>query len=51
MIKYAITEVTTFLFVYDREVVLPINEPYDLHMRDRMMQIVEEVPYIRLEAQ
>ena len=42
--KHAITEVTPFLLVYGREVILPIDEPYDLHMRDRMMQIVEEIP-------
>src|SRR6266498_1394173 len=48
--KHAITEVTPFLLVYGREAVLPIDEPYDLRMRDRMMQIVEEVPYIREEA-
>ena len=43
-IKHAVTGVTPFLLVYDREVVLPIDESYDLRMRDRMMQIVEEVP-------
>src|SRR6266542_381290 len=48
--KYVTTKVTPFLLVYSREVVLPINKPYDLRMRDRMMQIVEEVPYIREEA-
>jgi len=48
--KYAITGVTPFLLIYDREVVLPIDEPYDLRMRDHMMQIVKEVPYIRKEA-
>src|SRR6266540_1008452 len=49
-IKHATTGVIPFLLVYGREAVLPIDEPYDLHMRDRMMQIVEEVPYIREEA-
>src|SRR6266511_1617086 len=48
--KHATTGVTPFLLVYGREVVLPIDEPYDLRMRDRMMQIVEEVPHIREEA-
>ncbi len=47
--KYAITGITSFLLVYGREAVLPIDEPYDLCMRDHMMQIVEEVPYIREE--
>ena len=50
MTKHATTGVTPFLLVYGREAVLPKDEPYDLHMRDRMMQIVEEVPYIREEA-
>ncbi len=49
MTKHAITRVTLFLLVYDREVVLPIDEPYNLHMRDRMMQIVKEIPHIREE--
>src|SRR6266542_3247657 len=48
--KHATTGVTPFLLVYGREVVLPIDEPYDLCMRDRMMQIVEEVSHIREEA-
>ncbi len=48
--KHATTGVTPFLLVYGREAVLPIDEPYDLRMRDRMMQIVEEVPHIREEA-
>ncbi len=48
--KHATTGVTSFLLVYGRKAVLPIDEPYDLHIRDRMMQIVEEVPYIREEA-
>ncbi len=42
--------VTPFLLVYGREAVLPIDEPYDLRMKDHMMQIVEEIPYIREEA-
>ena len=50
MIKHATTEVTLFLLVYGREAMLPIDEPYDLRMRDRMMQIMEEVPHIREEA-
>ena len=48
--KYATIGVTPFLLMYGREAVLPIDEPYNLHMRDRMMQIVEEVPHIREEA-
>ena len=50
IIKYMITKVTLFLFVYDRKVILPIDKPYDLHMRDHMIQIVKEIPYIREEA-
>jgi len=46
-IKHAITGVTPFLLVYGREAILPIDEPYDLSMRDRIMQIVKEVPHIR----
>ena len=41
--KHVTTGVTLFLLVYGREAVLPIDELYDLYMRDRMMQIVEEV--------
>src|SRR6266540_4113873 len=48
--KHVTTGVTPFLLVYGREAVLPIDEPYDLRMRDRMMQIVEEVPHIREEG-
>ena len=48
--KHAITGVTPFLLVYSKQAVLPIDEPYDLRMRDRMMQIVEEVSHIREEA-
>ena len=42
--KHATTGITSFLLVYGRKAVLPIDELYDLRMRDRMMQIVEEVP-------
>jgi len=41
--KHTTMKVILFLLVYDREVVLPIDELYNLHMRDRMMQIIEEV--------
>jgi len=36
-IKHATTGVTPFLLMYSREAILPINESYDLRMRDRMM--------------
>ncbi len=48
--KHAITRVTPFLLVYDREAVLPIDELYDFHIKDRMMQIVKEVSHIKEEA-
>ncbi len=48
--KHATTGVTLFLLVYGRKVVLPIDESYDLRMRDRMMQIVKEVLHIRKET-
>ncbi len=48
--KYATMRVTPFLLVYDREVILPIDEPYNLRMRDYMMQIVKEVPHIKEET-
>src|SRR6266498_1242478 len=50
MTKHATMGVTPFLLVYGREAVLPIDEPYDLRMRDRMLQIVEEVLHIREEV-
>jgi len=34
--KYVTMKVTLFLLVYGREVVLPIDEPYNLCMRDYM---------------
>jgi len=49
-IKYAITGVTSFLLVYNREAILSIDEPYNLCMRDCMMQIVEKVSHIREKA-
>ncbi len=48
--KHAIMGVTPFLLVYDREAVLPIDELYDFHIKDRMMQIVKEVSHIKEEA-
>ncbi len=48
--KHVTTGVTPFLLMYGREAVLSIDEPYDFRMRDRMMQIVKEVPHIREEA-
>src|SRR6266540_4453282 len=50
MTKHVTTGVTSFLLVYGKKAVLPIDELYDMRMRDRMMQIVEEVSHIREEA-
>ncbi len=50
MTKYATIEVILFLIMYGKEVVLLIDEPYDLYMKDHMMQIVKEVLHIRKEA-
>ena len=50
MTKHVTTGITPFLLVYNREAVLPIDKPYDFHLKDRMMQIVKEVPHIREEA-
>src|SRR6266540_934619 len=50
MTKHVTTGVTSFLLVYGKKAVLPIDKLYDLRMRDRMMQIVEEVSHIREEA-
>ncbi len=50
IIKYVITEVILFLLIYDRKAVLPIDESYDLYIRNHMMQIVEEVFNIKKEA-
>ncbi len=36
--------------IYGREVVLSIDKSYNFYMKDCIMQIVEEVPYIRKEA-
>jgi len=37
MTKYTITRVIPFLFVYDREAILLIDKPYDLHMKNHMI--------------
>ena len=50
MTKHVTTGVTLFLLMYGREAVLLIDKPCDLRMRNRMMQIVEEVPHIRKKA-
>jgi len=50
MTKHAIMKVILFLLVYNRKVILLIDKSYDLCMRDRMMQIMKEVPHIREEA-
>jgi len=45
--KHFTTGVTLFILVYGREAVLPIDETPSMTIRDRMMQIVKEVPHIR----
>jgi len=48
--KHFTTGVTLFVFVYGREAVIPIDETLSMMIRDRMLQIIEEVPYIREQA-
>ncbi len=48
--KHATTGVIPFLLVYGKKAILLIDEPYDLCIRDHMMQIVKKVPHIRKEA-
>ncbi len=48
--KHATMRITSFLLIYGKKVILPIDELYDLHMRDHIMQIVEEVYHIRKEV-
>jgi len=48
--KYSITGVTSFVLVYRREAVLPIDEMLKITIWDHMMQIVEEIPHIREQA-
>ena len=42
-IKHVITGVILFLLIYDRKVVLSIDEPYDCYMRNHIMKIVKEI--------
>jgi len=48
--KYFTTGVTPFVLVYGREAVLPIDEMLSMTIRDRMLQIVEEILHIREQA-
>ncbi len=50
MTKYMIMGVILFLLVYGKKAILPINESYDLYMKNCIMQIMEEVLYIRKET-
>ncbi len=50
-IKHMTTGIIPFLLVYGRKAMLPIDKSYNLCMKDRMMQIVEEVPHIREKIQ
>jgi len=48
--KHMTMGVIPFLLIYGRKAVLLIDEPYDLHMRNHIMQIVKEVSHIREEV-
>ena len=48
--KHFTTRVTSFVLVYGREVILPIDEMLNMMIRNRMMQIVKEVPHIRKQT-
>ncbi len=48
--KHSTTGITPFLLTYGREAILPIDETKPLTIHERMMSIVEEIPYIREEA-
>jgi len=48
--KHFTIGVTPFVLVYRWEVVLPIDETLSMTIRDRMMQIVEEILHIREQA-
>jgi len=48
--KHTTIRIIPFLLIYDRKAVLLIDKPYDLRMRDCMMQIVKKVLYIRKET-
>jgi len=45
--KHSTTGVTLFILVYGWEAVLPIDEMPSMIIKDRMLQIIEEVPHIR----
>ena len=50
MTKHSTTGVILFLLIYDREAVLPIDKTKPLTIHECMMNIVEEILYIREEA-
>ncbi len=47
MTKHSIIDVMLFLLVYDRKVILSIDEIRSLMIYERMMSIVKEIPYIK----
>ncbi len=47
--KHANTGVIPFLLIYGKKAMLPIDESYDLYIKNCIMQIVEEVSHIREE--
>ena len=48
--KHSAIGVTSFLLIYGREAVLPIDETKTLTIYKHMMNIVEEILYIREKA-
>src|SRR6266542_677788 len=48
--KHSAIGVTSFLLIYGREAVLPIDETKPLTIHECMMSIVEEISHIREEA-
>ncbi len=49
-IKHSTTEVIPFVLIYGRKAVLSIDKTPSMMIRDRILQIVEEVPHIREQA-
>ena len=48
--KHSATGVIPFLLMYNREVVLLIDETKSLTIHEHTMNIVKEIPHIRKEA-
>ncbi len=50
MIKHLATDIISFLLIYDREVVLPIDEPKLLMIHEYMISIIKEISHIKKEV-